>query len=338
MNAPISGDIPISGIRTENQTEIITLPLNEDTAMNGVQSLFWESRSGHILVEPMPAHSHEGRDFKVLKVFGKPANPGDMVWLSGWLGESPEDFGIESVFVTLSNGTRAVQTKYESTSWVIHVHGRKASFAETLRNFQQFEELGFRQLAISHETDPKPWGLGNARSWLGAKEWQEVELAVKYALDSGAKEVILFGWSLGALFVGEFLRRSPFAQAVSKVIFDSPLIDFETTLRLQSRLSGMPAAFGDFVYSVLQKSNMLGLFGFRRRHIPTLIRDLSKETLILYSNNDGYVSMSRMDEFAALNHDATIVEIPGARHCRLYNLDKARYQATIAGFIAKPGT
>ncbi|NBW73831.1 MAG: hypothetical protein EBR26_05475, partial [Microbacteriaceae bacterium] len=312
---------------------VVALPLNSDTQPAGLHSMFWDNRTGHSLVRALPITEQDSRRFEVVRDFGKPVKVGDLVWLSGWNGDQPEDFGLHGVSeVALPNGTSAYYSA-GSKVWVIHVHGRTATRSEPLRNFTTISTLGFSQISISHETDEPPLGLGKRRSYLGAKEWLQVEAAVNYAISHGATRVVLFGFSLGAMFIGEFLRKSPLADIVESVVFDSPLIDFESTLNLQSLRAGFDATLGSYGLQLMQDSRIFRLFGLHQPEIPTLLRDVGKPGLVFYSAQDGYVSMQRIPMLAELNPDFRFVSFANGKHCRLYNQEPERYTKELLSFL-----
>ncbi|MEY4418164.1 MAG: hypothetical protein RIQ88_602 [Actinomycetota bacterium] len=335
LNTPIAGDIPVLNITNHDNQAVIRLPLNADTAPEGPVSIFWESRKGHVIAEPLNCTEPEYRDYRVIKCYRALPKVGQKVWVSGWLGESVEDFNFgNSNIVKLKNGTEAVQLLAKGGRWVILIHGRKATYAETLRIAGFLHSKEINVLAISHESDPRPKGLAKRRSNLGRSEWQQVEQAVNYALSKGASEVVLYGFSLGCVFISEYLRQSRLKNSVTKVIYDSPLIDFESTLRLQAQLAGESLEFGSYVFKVLEKSRLLALLGLRRSQIPDLLHGSSVPMLVLYSQLDGYVSMSRMEALIDLNKDSIFINFPGARHCRLYNQEVSKYQTALLDFLS----
>ena len=85
----------------------------------------------------------------------------------------------------------------ESSTWVIFVHGRGASRRECLRILPTLAEQGLTSLIINYRNDegvpPNPDGHHR----FGQTEWKDLEGAAQYALDHGAKELILVGYSMG---------------------------------------------------------------------------------------------------------------------------------------------
>ena len=340
LSERIRGEFPILEIRERNGTTQVQLPHNPDTEAEGLQSLFWNSRKGHCIVEPGEIEAG-GRWFNVLLSFGIPLERAKGAWLSGWLGESPEHFGIQNYEeAPLPNGTLCWQVRADQEKWVIHVHGRKTLIGETLRNFPLFSKLGFSQLSISHATDPKPFGLGKRQSNLGTTEWVQLEEAINYVKAMGAKQIVLFGWSLGGMIVGQYLRNSQTQTCIVGAIFDSPMFDVRNTLRLQATISNYDEGFAHEVCELISNSRILRLLGYPRLAVDefSLAKNplnVSIPMLALYSSNDGYVEYRDVLIFAQLNPTTKLAELPGARHCRLRNSNAELYDWLLSDFTSK---
>jgi uncharacterized protein len=344
MTGPIKAELKVLDVQKQDDKATIYVPGKIESQTLGPQSLFWDSRTGHAEVQVNLDASTEGKiALRVSRIFkGSLPKPSEYVSLSGWLGEQPKHFGfdLEHQEILMPNKTRAWFFKGQSTKWVIHVHGRRAGMGETLRNLSQFSDLGFNQLTISMESDPKPYGHGTKRSKLGFTEWREVESAVLYAKGQGATEILMFGWSQGSFMIGQFLRNSEHTASVKGAIFDSPLLDYRSTMRFHAARQGIDTALGDRVIDSIQSDPVVRLFGYRNIDVDQM--SLAKNplgtqvpVLILYSTKDGHVETMDVFDFERINHNVTLVEIVGAKHCRLYNHDKQKYQQSISDWLQK---
>lgn len=342
MTGPIKAELKVLEVQKQDDKAYIYVPGKLESQTLGPQSLFWDSRTGHAEVQVDAHKSSEGKvALRVSRLFkGSLPKPGGSVSLSGWLGEHPKHFGFDQEHqeFLMPNKTSAWFFKGQGTKWVIHVHGRRAGMGETLRNVSQFADFGFNQLTISMESDPKPFGHGTKRSKLGFTEWREVESAVLYAKSQGATEVLLFGWSQGSFMIGQFLRISEHAHLVSGAIFDSPLLDYRSTMRFHAARQGIDAALGDRVIDSIQKDPAVRVFGYRNINVDEM--SLAKNSLrtvvpvlVLYSRKDGHVEIMDVFDFERINQSVTLVEIVGAKHCRLYNHDKDKYQKSISDWL-----
>ncbi len=342
MTGPIKAELKVLEIKKNKEGTWVVVPGKLERQSKGEQSLFWNSRKGHALVQVDFDESRDDRiALKVLRIYSSEIpSAGGRVSLSGWLGEHPEHFGLQTQFeeIVMPNKTKAWHFPADSHKWVIHVHGRRAGMGETLRNMAQFAALGYRQLTISMETDPKPYGLGTSKSNLGETEWTQVEQAVLHAKESGAKETILFGWSQGSLMIGQFLRNSKHVELVTGAIFDSPLLDYRSTMQFHAKRAGLARRLGDRVIDAIQESKIVRLLGYKNVDVDGI--SLANKSvgvtipfLILYSSTDGHVESFDVHLFAGHNENVTLVEIEGAKHCRLYNHDQDKYQSSIDNWI-----
>ena len=342
MTGPIKAELKVLEVQKQHDKATIHVPGKLESQTLGSQSLFWDSRTGHAEVQVDIDYSTEGQiALRVSRLFkGSLPKPGDYVSLSGWLGEHPRHFGFDQEHqeILMPNKTRAWFFKSQSTKWVIHVHGRRAGMGETLRNVGQFADLGFNQLTISMESDPKPYGHGTKRSKLGFTEWREVESAVLYAKNQGATEILMFGWSQGSFMIGQFLRKSEHTELVTGAIFDSPLLDYRSTMRFHAARQGIDTALGDRVIDSIHKDPAVRLLGYRNIDVDQM--SLAKNplrakvpVLVLYSRKDGHVETMDVFDFERINQNVTLVEIVGAKHCRLYNHDKGKYQQSISDWL-----
>jgi predicted alpha/beta-fold hydrolase len=90
-------------------------------------------------------------------------------------------------------------------TWAIFVHGWKADQQETLRMLPTVVEPGFPSLVITYRNDEGTPGNPDGFYRFGATEWRDVEAAVQYALDQGASDIMLIGYSMGGAASLNFL-------------------------------------------------------------------------------------------------------------------------------------
>jgi alpha-beta hydrolase superfamily lysophospholipase len=342
MSGPIKAELKVIRTFEDGGDRYLAVKGKPERQSTGEQSLFWESRAHHVVVQFSPDHSNENEVvYRLIKSYsGALPKVGDYVSLSGWLGEVPEHFGLDSNYekVQLSNGTQAWLFPTDSARWIIHVHGRRARMGETLRNVSHLAKYSFNQLTISMESDPRPYGLDKTKSNLGDTEWEEIERAVLYARDKGAREILIFAWSQGALITGQFLIRSEHSVLVQGAIFDSPLLDYRSTMRFHAKRNGVPEHLGDKVIDSIVSNKLVRVFGYNNIEVDKL--SLAKNRishdipfLVLFSEKDGHVEMADVFHFEKINSRVTLVEIQGAKHCRLYNHEREKYLAAIDGWL-----
>ena len=274
-------------------------------------------------------------------------------WISGWLGTLPEDFSptIQTIEIESSDEwllpcwLQMNQPAHGTGAgvWVIHVHGRGASPAETARNFKHFAALGFNNLAVTYRNDghAKLRGVTKRQALgLGTTEWVDLESAVAYAKFHGANKILVFAWSYGAAISTQFARHSKLAHVVSAYIFDSPLISWRATLRFQVKLASAPESWAELGESFLRNNKSASSIGLAKAidfgdfEIETLAKHFAAPTLLLHSVDDGYIPIEPCRELSdALPDTVTLKEFQQARHCKIYNFNQVEYFEAIDLFL-----
>src|SRR5262249_4859322 len=104
------------------------------------------------------------------------------------------------------------------STWALFVHGRAATRAEVLRMLPAYRSLELPCLVLTYRNDVGAPRVDGGSYRLGATEWQDLEDAVRYAREQGARDVVLVGCSMGGGIVAQFLRRSPIRAFASAAV------------------------------------------------------------------------------------------------------------------------
>lgn len=222
----------------------------------------------------------------------------------------------------------------DDSAWVIFVHGRGSVRAQSLCITPALHALGWNVLAMSYRNDADA-----ARSpdgyRLGATEWQDVEAAVKFAGDHGARRIVLVGYSMGGTIVLELLRHSTLASRVAGVILDSPVVRWPAVFTIAARKRHVPpplAALGMFVTTLRTGIDWTDLDQVAHA------QDVHVPVLIFQGSEDRTTPPQLADSLAVRMGDrATLVRILGADHVRGWNTDPRGYEATLASWLGKLG-
>jgi uncharacterized protein len=110
------------------------------------------------------------------------------------------------------------------------VHGWRAGRTEPLRLLGPVLDAGMPALVIGYRNDEGAPADPSGFYRFGATEWRDLDSAVGYALAHGARDVVLFGVSMGGGVAAAFLENSAHAAAVSGLVLDAPLLDFQRTV------------------------------------------------------------------------------------------------------------
>lgn len=267
--------------------------------------------------------------------------------MSGWYHLGPWELGIpyENVAIQTPVGPAPawhVPAEEPGGDWVIQVHGWGARRPEGLRAVAPARAQGWDTLLISYRNDGEAPASGDGRFGLGSTEWRDVEAAVAYAKERGARRIVLMGWSMGGGTVLQAMLRSPsVAEAVCGLILESPAVDWADILRFQGTLYRLPAEFAVVVSRVLRDRLGSGLAGLAEpidlAELDAADRadELAVPMLLLHSVDDGFVPIDGSRRLAEARPDLVQFEIfEGARHTKLWNEDPERWSALIADWLA----
>ncbi|MCC8245440.1 alpha/beta hydrolase family protein [Saccharothrix luteola] len=221
-----------------------------------------------------------------------------------------------------------------SDTWVVAVHGRGGTRAEALRVMPALHQLGLPVLAVTYRNDEGAPRSPDGLYHLGDTEWRDVEAAVRYAQEHGARDVVLYGWSMGGAIVGQFLGRSAEADAVAAVVLDAPVVSWTKTLELQSRNRGVPVQLAPIAELVSDWRVDLEFTRFDLLDHPPARRP---PTLLFHGGADGTVPVQASRDLAAaadrLDWPMRYVEVPAAEHTAAWNVDPEAYDRTLTEFL-----
>ena len=328
----------------ENQ---IVLSATLDSLTPGSYSFWFRRDLGHARIGEILDYSSSSVTRELLGV-----DVGDLAGaargrFSGWFYLSPQDLGFEwsEVAVQTQLGPAPawlVPAEGGSKRWVINVHGRAVRRQETLRALPVFHEAGFTSLAISYRNDGDAPDSADYRYGLGDTEWRDVEAAMQFALDNDAEELVLMGWSMGGATVLQALTRSSLASAVIGVVLDSPVVDWVTALQYQGVVNRLPPLVRRSVLTLLSKRWAGFLTGqsvpvdLRRLDLVSRASELHTPILLMHSVDDGFVPATASTALAAARPDiVTYEEFRTARHTKLWNYDRDRWNGAISVWLRK---
>lgn len=330
------------------QARTILLSSNADSRLPGDYS-FWFSRdAGHARLGEIIAQDERTVRRRVIGIdFGELAGA-RRGRLSGWFVLSPRDlpFTYRDVSVQTPLGPAPAwlipAQGGASKRWVVNVHGRAVRRSETLRAVAPFRAAGYTSLIVSYRNDGDAPRSDDYRYALGDREWQDIEAAMQYALDSGADELVLMGWSMGGATALQALTRSPLGARVRGVVLESPVVDWIATLDFQVALRRLPAVVR---WGVLQlfRHRWGGLFtglaeplDLDRLDFVRRARELDVPILILHSDDDGFVPSTASRALAVARPDIVTYEgFDVARHTKLWNYDRDRWEGAIVSWLER---
>lgn len=226
--------------------------------------------------------------------------------------------------------------------WVIQVHGWGATRQEGLRAVRTFREQGYTTLLASYRNDGDAPNSADRRYGLGGTEWRDIEAAIHYAAEHGARSIVLMGWSMGGAVVLQTVTRSSSLDLLRGIILESPVIDWIDTLEFQARMLRLPDPITQGALRLIESTWGGPLTGQSAPiDLPSMnfvarAADLSLPTLILHSDDDGFVPSTASRALAQARSDiVTLVPFATALHTKLWNYDEERWKTSIADWLAE---
>jgi len=222
-------------------------------------------------------------------------------------------------------------------TWAILTHGKGANRRETLRILPTLIDCGLPCLSITYRNDaespPDPRGTYS----YGHREWEDLEGAVRYAIDHGAAGVVLVGYSMGGAVTVSFMAHSPLAVHVRGLILDAPMLDLEETIGYGAERLHIPRQ------ALVVSNRVVGRwYGLEWAEVSYLARvsTLSRPLLLFHGDADRTVPKQTSDALAAAlgeapTGDVTYIEVPGAGHVRAWNVDQPRYESAVREFVRR---
>ena len=224
--------------------------------------------------------------------------------------------------------------------WAILVHGRGASREECLRAVPVLHDQGYTALIPLYRNDIGAPASSDGRYSLGLSEWRDLEAALQYVVDAGARQVVLFGWSMGAAIILQALDRSWLSDRVDAVVLDAPVIDWADVLRHNGAAHKIPGPIGSLSRLLIGRRWARRLVGVHEPIDVALTNwehrahELSHRTLIIHSLDDELVPAGPSASLAAKRPDLVRFEPwQGARHTKEWNVDSERWDAVVRSFL-----
>ncbi|TFC90108.1 alpha/beta fold hydrolase [Cryobacterium sp. TmT2-59] len=349
LTAPAGGrsyDLTIRGVDSSGERPIVVLDRTPATAAPGLYCLILENggwaRLSHDVEDRGPGLV--GREVRGEKGEGLAA--GERASWSGIYFSGPQDAGLEAKDVEIPTGVGHAPAWLItprgtlSSTWTIHIHGLGSPRAGTLRGVQVASDAELTSLVVTYRNDGEGPIVGTGRSELGAAEVDDVRAAVRFARENGARDVILFGWSMGAAIALQLAVEHEFRGIVVGLVLESPVLDWVSTIRSNCARSGLPAWTGALAIPWLDVrllARNIGLanpVGLRSFDWIARAGELTVPTLILHGTLDTSSPLDVSTRIRALRPDIVDLEAFEADHTMSWNSDRERWRAALLSWLA----
>ncbi len=329
-------------------TDSVSLGLTPETVVPGRYGLWLDGGASHIrLGDVLEVDEEHGRVRReLLGVDLGRLRPGPARWNSYYWAQPPDvALGLPTEHVVIGTDVGpapawVVPGETDTGRWAVLVHGRGARREEALRGIRPLRESGFTVLVPTYRNDevapPGPDGRYN----LGLSEWNDIEQAVLYAVEHGASEVVLVGWSMGGAIALQLLDRSWTSSFVSRVVLDGPVIDWGDVLDHHARLHHVPSLVGSLGRTLMGRRWARRLVGVHeavdvaKTNWVRRSDELSHPVLLIHSRDDEFVPCGPSAALAQVRPDLVdFEEWSVARHCKEWNVDPERWERAVREFV-----
>ena len=219
-----------------------------------------------------------------------------------------------------------------SRTWAIFVHGINGDKIAGLRIAPALRAAGLTSLLISYREDVGAPPSPDGKHHMGLTEWRDLEAAARFALDRGARRLVLVGSSMGGAIVTQFMERSPLAGRVRAMVLDAPALDWSETIAFGATEMGLPSVAAKPVeWAIGLRIDV----DWDRLDALNYTDQLAVPTLLFHGLEDDVVPIATSAALArALPREVTFERVPHAGHVQSWNVAPARYEARVRRFLA----
>jgi dipeptidyl aminopeptidase/acylaminoacyl peptidase len=275
--------------------------------------------------------------------------PGDVpAGVSGWFYRHPRELGFAYEYVSIDTPLGAAPAWIvpaptgDGSKWVVQVHGHGSQRPEGLRAVPVFADSGYTSLLVSYRNDGEGPRSADGRYGLGSTEWRDVEAAIDFAVERGARSIVIMGWSMGGAIALQTVLRSDRRDIVTGLVLDSPVVDWHRVLAFQAMASRVPGVLRDAALHAIGNGwgrTLTGLdspVDLDSLDVVSSADELAHPILILHSEDDGFVPPDGSKALADARPDIVrLVSFEEARHARIWNFDDLAWNGAISDWLGE---
>ncbi|MBS1674692.1 MAG: alpha/beta fold hydrolase, partial [Actinobacteria bacterium] len=337
-------DLVVRGIEADGQRSVIVLDRTAQTVASGVYLLLFEGGGWVQLGEEILDRGPDriARRIVCTGAGFTPAVDERGSW-SGIYFPTPTDAGLEASEIILDTPAGPapawmIPGVSDSSAWAIHIHGLGSTRVSTLRGVQVAREIGLTSLVPSFRNDGEGPRRARGRSELGYAEVDDIDVAIQYALRHGAQRIVLFGWSMGAIIALQLAERPQYRNIIAGLVLDSPVLDWNATIKANCVRAGLPAVVGDLAMPWLSATRLARLIGLSSR-IPIRTswgrrgRRAPLRILILHGARDDSAPISAAEAIRDRSPQLVELIVFDAAHTMPWNADRDRWRMVVTTWL-----
>jgi alpha-beta hydrolase superfamily lysophospholipase len=227
-------------------------------------------------------------------------------------------------------------------TWAVLIHGRGATREECLRGVPVLRRLGITTMVPAYRNDRDAPDGQVGRYHFGGTEWRDIESAVVWAVNNGARRVVLMGWSMGGAIALQLVSRSWVADRIDAVVLDAPVVDWGDVLRHTARVNHVPPPVGRISHRLVRHSLLRKAVGLgepvdlRTLNWVRRARELAVPILLIHSEADEVVPVGPSRALAAARPElVTFAPWSTARHTKEWNVDPVMWENVVEAFLTR---
>ncbi|GAA0035998.1 MULTISPECIES: alpha/beta hydrolase family protein [Brevibacterium] len=327
----------------------IHLPADEETTVPGTYGLYFNQGAGHAVIGDIVEYDPRSRTVsrEILSVTRGDIRRARRGRWTGVVYPDPLAAGVKFEDITLESDAGSLPAWLlptdhpdPSDTWAILIHGRASTRAEGLRAAPVLNTLGVPAIAMSYRNDAEVRVESSSRYGLGDTEWIDVDVAIDYAFEHGAKQVVLFGWSMGGAIAFQAASRGRNREHVAALVLDGPVVDWINVLDGQARKNMLPTPVAKLTLEMITQPWARPITGLEtpldlsRMDWVTRAAELDVPVLLIHSDDDEFVPSSPSHALASVRRDlVTMPPYAKARHTKEWNIDPVRWEDDVANFL-----
>lgn len=218
-----------------------------------------------------------------------------------------------------------------SIGTVILFHGLGNNKGSVLDEAYEFLDMGYNTLLV----DARAHGNSSGTvSTIGSKEGEEVLLAFDHVKNTGEKNIILWGMSMGAVMITKAIDE--YNISPQKIILEMPYARVQDHFKARARVLGFPdepfAFFVTFWAGIEQ-----GFWGFGHK-TTKYVKSVKCPVLLQWGTLDAFVlEKETKNIYKNISADRkTLVVYDDAGHQSLLGADTERWRNSVKYFLMKP--
>ncbi|MFC8678650.1 alpha/beta hydrolase [Streptomyces griseorubiginosus] len=355
LKAPPGRPLPGEPRLTVHSTAAGRIALTRDLAALRPGTYGLAGDAAHAVVGPVltgEPHSADTVVRRLERVTHGTLKPGDKVWLTpnAHVGDPTSALGLDHTDVEIPGELGPLPAWFvpgTRNTWVIAVHGLGPTREHALNVMEFLHHHRFPVLAPAYRGDADAPRPPDGLHHFGETEWRDLDAAMRWAVDHGARQLVLHGWSTGATMALRAAARSPLRGRVKGLVLDSPVLSWERTLRALAAARHTPGVLLPLAVRAAQgrtglPSDHSGLYADRT--VPYADHadrtdDMGPDrppppTLIFHGPDDTIAPWDLSRRLAATHSDRiTLHTVDQAPHAAMWNADPGAYEEALRRFL-----